>query len=236
MTLMSKMKNALRSILLAMSTVTGMIAIAVVLIMLFGSIFEAGWGGKESMAGMILFLFAALLSSLLHFAVFVTSRDWLKKKRVIYRRLHLVVWGGGFLIVVLGFVASNFHTPKIPEKAPDLTGRWHVDFDFAQNKHWALPKSFHDFHLQLKPDGTFIASNIPANFFFDYTDTPAAKEHQGKWEVKWESDDEFYHLYLDFTTMGGGFGTLIEWKNGAQTIYMGKQNRVFYLTKEESLP
>lgn len=229
------MKNALRSTLLATSTVTGIIAIAVVLILLCESIFAERLGEMEGMGAMILFLFFALVSSLLHFALFATSRDWLKTKRVIYRRFPLVVWGGGFVIVVLGCIANNFHPPKEPEEAPDLTGVWHVDFDFAPNQYWALPKAFHDFHLLLKPDGTFIASNIPDDFFFDYTHTPAAKEYQGKWEVKWESDD-CYHLNLDFSSMGGRFGTLIQWKYGKQTIYMGKQSMVFYLTKEESRP
>jgi hypothetical protein len=98
--------NALRGTALGVSIVTGTWAIGTILLMLIASV-QSGWGVEESMAGMIIFMFNAVVSSLAHTLLFVTSRDWLKTRSTAERRFPLLVWGISLVGIILGIVAHE---------------------------------------------------------------------------------------------------------------------------------
>ena len=124
-------------------------------------------------------------------------------------------------------------TPAKPLTEADLAGKWHVDRSFVPNKLYAWPANYYDFCLKLTPDGTFVASNIPDDFFFDFTHTPAAPEHRGTWKLRFEAADNCNYLELTFVTMSGSYGTVVRFNHGKLVITMARDSAVFYLTKED---
>ena len=99
-------------ILLAVSVVTGSIAVIVIMIMLVGSLQE-GWGIEESMAAMILFVFNAIMSTVTHLILFGVSRDWLRARPTTIRMFPLFVWGFGVAVTIVGMVLHEILRQKL---------------------------------------------------------------------------------------------------------------------------
>jgi hypothetical protein len=92
----------------------------------------------------------------------------------------------------------------------DVSGFYRLDTATLEGH--PVPANFYAFSIVLNTsgtftNGTFIATNVPADFFFDYTPTPAVSEARGTWKVRHTSDGGslFYtgendYLDLEFTT------------------------------------
>ncbi|MEI8289358.1 MAG: hypothetical protein WCH99_07780 [Verrucomicrobiota bacterium] len=128
-------------------------------------------------------------------------------------------------LVFFGCAPEPFNKTK-------LVGTWKVDTYFEKPETAKSSTDLLAFRLVLKSDGTFVARNIPDDFFFDYTHTPAAREQSGKWEMRFETDGS-YHLNLEFKSTSGFYGTVIEWHRGHPLIKVNKQNVLRFLTKNE---
>jgi hypothetical protein len=133
------------------------------------------------------------------------------------------------LLTVIACLMSGC-TPTKPLTPADLTGTWQIDRSFTPNLRYTLPASFYDFQLTLNPDGTFAAYNIPDNFFFSHTPTPAASERHGTWKLKPDSDG-LMQIYLTFDK--GFYGTFVEWNHEERVISMYHDKARFYLTKKK---
>ena len=145
------------------------------------------------------------------------------------------------LLAFLLLCASAFAAPFT--KA-DLVGIYRLDTTTLYNQ--TVPTNFYAFSLTLNTNGSFVATNVPADFFFSYPPTPAAAEARGTWKVRHESEGRslFYtgendYLDLDFTTPSpGSHGTPLQSYWGTPRIYMayhtGKDDAaVFYLIKQK---
>jgi hypothetical protein len=129
------------------------------------------------------------------------------------------------------FIAAGCTPTRNPAQA-DLVGQWRVDPAFIPNHRYVRPPGFDLCRLKLNADGTFVARDVPADFFFPRT--PATSERNGTWTMAFESDN-FYHLNLTFkpdsNSKGGFYGTLIDWKHTQQVISMSHNKEPFYMTK-----
>ena len=128
----------------------------------------------------------------------------------------------------------------------ELVGTWRIDTNLLH--HQVIPTNFLSFALTLKSDGSFLATNVPADLFFDYTPTPAFAEAQGSWKLKPDSSDGTDKLFLDFAKPNPGYwSSFVQMKFSGipffsrvarRYIYMGyhsgkKDELVFYLIQRE---
>jgi hypothetical protein len=127
-------------------------------------------------------------------------------------------------------------TPTRNPTQADLVGQWRVDPTFVPNHRYTRPPEFYLCRLNLNADGTFVALDVPADFFFPHT--PATSERKGTWTTALELDN-FYHINLTFrpdsSGKGGFYGTLIDWKGDGKytqrVISMSHRKEPFYMTK-----
>jgi hypothetical protein len=94
-----------------------------------------------------------------------------------------------------------------PPSSATFAGTYRVEN--IDDKH-SVPTNFFEFSLTLNADGSFVATNVPADFFFHYPPTPARPGAKGTWSVEHRSEGRsfFYtgendYLNLKFTTAPG---------------------------------
>jgi hypothetical protein len=131
-----------------------------------------------------------------------------------------------------------------PLTKADLVGTYRLDASTLHGQ--SVPSNFYSFAITLNADGSFAVTNLPADFFFDFTPSAAAAGARGTWELRRESEGNLlFHVendYLDLnfaTTPGpGSYGTTVEPTFSTPRIYMcyhsGKQDEaVFYLKQQK---
>jgi len=96
----------------------------------------------------------------------------------------------------------------------DLVGIWRVDTNLLYGQ--TLPTNFLSFALTLKADGSFLATNVPADFFFSYGSEPASPEARGTWRFKPHESDGTDKLFLDFLKPSEGL-----WVSNVQLKFSG---------------
>jgi hypothetical protein len=127
----------------------------------------------------------------------------------------------------------------------ELVGTYCLDASSLHGQN--VPTNFYAFAITLNADDSFVATNVPADFFFGYTPTPAASEARGTWKLRHESEGSslFYngendYLDLNFVTAPGpgSYGTNVEPAGSTPRIYISyhsgkKDDAVFYLKKQK---
>lgn len=104
-----------------------------------------------------------------------------------------------------------------------------------------VPTNFYAVTITLNADGSFVATNAPANFFFSYPepDMPKYLTH-GTWKVSYEG--VAYNVDLTFTSASwtGSWGHPIKFYRGTPRIYvtylpykLSSARFHFYLTRQK---
>ncbi len=72
-----------------------------------------------------------------------------------------------------------------PLTKDDLVGTYHVDVSDAEDAQ-TVPTNFYKVALILNADGSFVTTNAPLKFFFDYDPPPPGEKEvtHGTWEVE----------------------------------------------------
>jgi hypothetical protein len=96
----------------------------------------------------------------------------------------------------------------------ELVGIWRVDTNLLHRQ--TLPTNFLAFAVTLQANGTFVATNVPADFFFDYTPHPASAQAGGTWTFKPHQRDGTDKLFLNFTKPSEG-----SWSSDVQFKFAG---------------
>jgi len=150
-------------------------------------------------------------------------------------------------IRAVAFVVFCHCSFAAPLTSSEIAGTYCLDASSLHKQ--SVPTNFYAFTITLKADGSFIATNVPADFFFDYTPTPAVAEARGTWAVRHESEGRslFYtgendYLDLDFTSPPGpgAFSTPLQSSHLAPPrIYIcyhsnKKDAAVFYLKRQRT--
>ena len=154
-------------------------------------------------------------------------------------RVTISIW---FVAITL-LCRSTFAAP-LPKD--EVVGTYRIDPSTLHGQ--TVPTNFFSFAITLSSDGSFSATNVPADFFFSYTPTTATAEARGTWKLDHRSEGrslvytgENDYLVLDFTSAPGpgSYSTLVESaRRGSVRIYMcyhsGKKDAVvFYLRREK---
>ena len=115
-------------------------------------------------------------------------------------------------IILLAITLTSSAAPA-PLSDSDFIGTWRVEpgtFVSFADRRQTMPTNFTAFALNLKADGSFIASNVPAGFFFGW---PASTEMSGKWKWRQGENDDFFYFFLWFERPSrGAWSTAVEWK------------------------
>ena len=160
--------------------------------------------------------------------------------------VRLVKWLA--VLSVLAFVAFLFRLVTYvppggrifysPLTKAELVGTYR--FDTASIHGQDVPKGFLALAITLKADGSFVATNVPADCFFSYNPTPPVSEARGTWELKHESTSgEVDYLFLKFTTAPGPglYSRVVEFLQFTPQINMsyhsGKPDSVIFSLKQQ---
>jgi hypothetical protein len=88
-----------------------------------------------------------------------------------------------------------------PVAEREVVGTWRVDTNLLYGA--TMPTNFSRFGLTLQADHTFVAANVPANFFFHYDPTSEVDQARGTWKLTPEWKDGADHIELEFETAPG---------------------------------
>lgn len=138
-------------------------------------------------------------------------------------------------VLLICFLCSQV-VSAAPPAAPDFVGIYHLESMTKQGQ--VVPTNFTGISIILKANGSFAATNVPVDFFFDDLTNSFPITH-GTWDVKQE--DGTAALFLNFATPTGSnaclmlaesdFGTVRiskmyhPGKRDCAEIYLGKQQK-----------
>lgn len=92
-------------------------------------------------------------------------------------------------LTVIAIAAGNLFAGELASEA-DLTGTWRIEPSTFTVRSLAIPNTFerphlptnhYAFALELRRDGTLVATNVPPGLFFD--DWPAMARVTGRWDL-----------------------------------------------------
>lgn len=144
------------------------------------------------------------------------------------KRIFIIVY------LVTSCVLFCHGSSAAPPSSAAFVGIYHV-VKFKGDR-LSIPTNVFKFSLTLNADGSFVATNVPANLFFSYTPTPAVAEAKGTWKVEHRSEGRsfFYtgendYLTLNFTSAPGPGS----WSNLIYSDLLGPpwMQMDYYLTK-----
>lgn len=128
-----------------------------------------------------------------------------------------------------------------------LVGTYRLDPSSLHRQ--TVPTNFFAFALMLHQDGSFGATNVPADFFFDYSPTLAVAGVKGNWTIRhrsergslmWTGEQDWLELNFTSAPGSGSYQALIQanpWrpprismsyhggKSDAASFYLKKENR-----------
>ena len=147
------------------------------------------------------------------------------------RFLFLALCAAAFMVFLSACKRSRALTPA------DMAGIWRVDRGFAPNSaNPPLPDSYYGCTLTLKSDGTFIAANVPPDFFHSASHLYEAPEYRGTWKVEWAGAENSVHL--NFPGPNGAYSALVQERTGKHGICIERDSShpAFYMTKSDPEP
>jgi hypothetical protein len=104
-----------------------------------------------------------------------------------------------------------------PPAAPDFIGTYHLE---SMTKHGQIvPTNFAGITIILNANGSFAATNVPVDFFFD-DPTNSFPIARGTWDVK--QADGTAALFLNFATPTGSNACLMLVKSDFGTVRISK--------------
>jgi hypothetical protein len=104
-----------------------------------------------------------------------------------------------------------------PPAAPDLVGTYHLE---SMTKHGqVVPTNFAGITIVLNANGSFAATNVPVDFFFD-DPTNSFPIARGTWDVK--HADGTAALFLNFAAPAGSNACLLLVKSDFGTVRISK--------------
>jgi hypothetical protein len=123
-----------------------------------------------------------------------------------------------------------------PATKADFVGTYHLDVSTFHGQ--TIPTNFYAFAITFNDDGSFVATNIPADFFI--TPTAATSQAKGTWKLTHDSDSSSDYLALFFTTtpIAWSWSNVVESYRDRPRIRMdyhtgNEDGAVFYLTKQK---
>lgn len=134
-----------------------------------------------------------------------------------------------FLIQPLAFLLLCNSAPAAPLTKDDVVGTYQVGATTVDAP--LVPTNFYAVTITFNTDGSFVASNAPASFFFSYPEPDMPKYlTRGTWNISYEG--VAYNMDLTFTSASwtGSWGHPVEFYRGTPRIY------ITYLPFKDSSP